>query len=255
MQSDLLNKLIVYENEYFILVNKPPHILVHPTPKQHHHTLIQQLQAAIPNASLGLIHRLDRETSGLLLIAKNKITCGALGKMMETRVIRKKYTAIVHGAPSWNETQVQAPIGFMGLNEANKVYLRQTIKENGAPATTHFKVIQRGKRYSLIEAIPITGRLHQIRVHLASLGYPIVGDKIYGTDPEAFLKFMDQGWTAELAKTLIISRHALHAYSLSFPWMSEVRHFCVDWSDDLVDFWRYHEPSIPMPPLVPAAGQ
>jgi 23S rRNA pseudouridine1911/1915/1917 synthase len=255
MQLINLNKRIVYECEHFIIINKPAQILVHPTPRHHQHTLIQLLQIERPKASLGLIHRLDRETSGLLLIAKNKITCGALGKMMEARLIKKKYAAIVQGIPDWNEITIDAPMGFMGMSKINKVYLRQTIKQDGAPATTHFKIIQKGKQFSLIQATPITGRLHQIRVHLASLGHPILGDKIYGENPEAFLEFINNGWTQTLAQTLLIPRHALHAYALAFDWLSEPRQFYADWEDDLIHFWHHHEPTSPMPPLIPKATQ
>jgi 23S rRNA pseudouridine1911/1915/1917 synthase len=255
MQPHNICERIIFENEYFIILNKPAQLLVHPTPRQTHHTLIQILQAYRPNTSLGLIHRLDRETSGLLLIAKNKITCGALGKMMETRAIKKKYAAIVHGIPEWNQLTVNAPIGFMGLSHTNKIYLRQTIKKQGAPATTHLKALQKGQRFSLILAEPITGRLHQIRVHLASLGHPIVGDKIYGNNPQAFLEFISKGWNQDLAQTLLIPRHALHAYQLSFPWLSELRQFSVDWEDDLIQFWHCHEPTSPMLPLIPRAIQ
>ncbi|MDW8349525.1 MAG: RluA family pseudouridine synthase [Verrucomicrobiae bacterium] len=246
---------ILHENEYFMVVNKPAGILVHPTPRVQTATLIQLLQPYYPNHDLGLVHRLDRETSGLLLIGKNKVTTGALGKKMEARKIQKKYVAIVHGVPDWDEQVIDAPIGFQGLSETNRIYLRQAIKPNGSEAITHLRVLQRGERHSVIEAVPITGRLHQIRVHLASVGLPIVGDKIYGREPDAFLDFIEKGWTAALAEKLYLPRHALHAYALALNWQNENRYFHADWSEDLVEFWTSHEPNVTIQPLIQAEAR
>lgn len=119
------------------------------------------------------------------------------------------------------EWTIAAPLARKGAYEPSPIWLKQAIHAEGSPANTRFALLQRfesntdpKKKFSLIEATPITGRMHQIRVHLAHSGHPIVGDKIYGEDEQCYLEFIETGWTPSLESRLLLPRHALHAYSL-----------------------------------------
>jgi 23S rRNA pseudouridine1911/1915/1917 synthase len=138
---------------------------------------------------------------------------------MQEQRIAKEYLAIVWGWPEWERNVVDAPLARQGEHVPSAIWLKQMIHPDGAPARTDFRVEQRvtrssGERFSIIRAFPRTGRTHQIRVHLASLGHPIVGDKIYGPDEKLYLEFIETGWTPELQRRLLLPRHALHSTTL-----------------------------------------
>jgi 23S rRNA pseudouridine1911/1915/1917 synthase len=171
---------------------------------------------------VSIVNRLDRETSGLVLVAKTAIAARDLGLLMQAHSLRKEYLAIVWGWPEWDQKLVDAPLDRQGKHQNSVIWLKQTIHVAGAPAQTEFSVERRfrrstssGDRFSVIRAIPRTGRTHQIRVHLASIGHPIVGDKIYGPDEQLYLRFIETGWTPELGQKLLLSRHALHSAKLA----------------------------------------
>ena len=216
---------IVAEGGDWLVVSKPPHLLVHPTRPGGPTTLLDQLRGLLAGelasgGQVSLIHRLDRETSGLILVAK---TAGAARRfsleMMRGR-IGKEYLALVHGWPAWDARIVDAPLLRQGEKSASAIWLKRTVHPDGVPARTRFETLRRfvrdGERFALLRAMPETGRLHQIRVHLASTGHPVVGDKIYGPDEGCYLRFIDSGWTPELARVLLLDRHALHAWRLTF---------------------------------------
>lgn len=188
---------------------------------------------------LSLINRLDRETSGIVLVAKNKAAARELSMAMERREFRKSYHALVWGWPDDDRYTVDAPILRKGEITPSPIWVRQMVHPDGKASQTCFEVEQRfekpttnGERFSLIRCIPETGRMHQIRVHAAHAGFPIVGDKIYGPDEQCYLDFIEDGWTDRLAKTLLMSRQALHASG--FGWKES------DWScpfpADMCDF-------------------
>jgi 23S rRNA pseudouridine1911/1915/1917 synthase len=215
---------IVAEGEDFIVVEKPPFLLVHPTKPGSARTLWGELKQLLAfelanGGQVSIVNRLDRETSGLVLVAKNAAAARRFGLLMQEQRIAKEYLAIVWGWPEWETRSVDAPLARQGAHMASPIWLKQAIHPAGAPARTDFRIEQRftrasGERFSVIRAFPRTGRTHQIRVHLTSLGHPIVGDKIYGPDEKLYLEFIETGWTPELERQLLLPRHALHSAAL-----------------------------------------
>ncbi len=213
----------------WLAVSKPAGLLVHPTRPGGPRTLLDLLREyfaadlAMPGARLALAHRLDRETSGVTLAAKTPAAARHFGLEWMAGRVRKEYRALVFGWPEWEERTVDAPLRRAGEVELSPVWLRQTVHPDGAAAETRFRVLRRserrGRRVALVAAWPRTGRLHQIRVHAACLGHPLVGDKLYGADPSHagwYLRFIAEGWTPAHAAALLLPRHALHARRLDF---------------------------------------
>lgn len=224
-RANLSNLSVVDERDDFLLVEKPPFLLVHPTKPTTAPTLWSELKQLLAfeianGGQVSIVNRLDRETSGLVLVAKTSSAAGRLGVMMQEQRIAKEYLAIVTGWPNWDFKSIDAPLARQGAHGPSTIWLKRMIHPDGAPAQTDFQVEGRiqhtmtGKRFALVRAIPQTGRTHQIRVHLASLGHPIVGDKIYGPDEKLYLQFIETGWTPELARHLLLPRHALHSATI-----------------------------------------
>jgi 23S rRNA pseudouridine1911/1915/1917 synthase len=219
-----------------MVVEKPPFLLVHPTKPSSARTLWGELKQLLAfeianGGQVSIVNRLDRETSGLVLVAKNGAAARRFGLLMQEQRIAKEYLAIVWGWPEWETILVDAPLARQGIHAPSEIWLKQMIHPNGAVARTDFRVEKRftradGERFSIIRAFPRTGRTHQIRVHLASLGHAIVGDKIYGPDERLYLEFIKTGWTPELEGCLLLPRHALHSAALEIEggerWTSQL---------------------------------
>jgi len=203
---------VVYEDDLLLAVNKPAPLLCHPTDKIQNNTVTAVLKRQFPGLRLHLAHRLDRETSGVLLLAKDPRTARRIAAHFIDRLVKKEYLALVSGKISWRRRTVDAPLGKEGL----EIKVRQVVG-TGAEARTEFERLACGAGLSLVRARPLTGRMHQIRVHLAHLGHPILGDKLYTGKGElymkAVLKTLDE---ADLAK-LGAPRQMLHAHRLRLP--------------------------------------
>jgi len=223
----ILNFKIVDEIDDYIVVDKPPFLLTHPTKPDQRTTLWKELRELLAfeianGGQVSIVNRLDRETSGLVLVAKTAAAARRFGLLMQEHRLHKEYLAIVWGWPEWETKIVDAPLDRQGKHQPSAIWLKQMIHPKGAPALTEFRVEQRftrstslGNHFALIRAIPKTGRTHQIRVHLASLGHPVVGDKIYGPNEQLYLEFIETGWTAKLERELLLPRHALHSAKLA----------------------------------------
>ncbi len=217
---------VLGETEEFLAVNKPAGLLVHPTKPGGPRTLWDGLRDLLgyelaTGGQVSLVNRLDRETSGIVLVAKTSAAARAAGIALQQGGFRKEYLAVVFGWPEWDEYDLDAPIVRLGELAESTVWLQRAVHPSGAPSQTRFRVEERrtradGLRYALVRAWPVTGRTHQIRVHLSHLGFPVLGDKIYGASPQYYLDFIRDGWTVGLADVLWLPRHALHATRLGF---------------------------------------
>jgi 23S rRNA pseudouridine1911/1915/1917 synthase len=236
---------IVDETADYLVVDKPPFLLVHPSKPDGQPTLwatLRELLAfeLVNGGQVSLVNRLDRETSGLVLIAKNAVAARRFGLAMQRHRITKEYLAIVSDWPQWETTIVDAPLARQGDHGSSTIWLKQTVQPKGATAMTEFRVEKRFVRqvapagkFAVVRALPRTGRTHQIRVHLAHLRHPIVGDKIYGPNEQLYLRFIETGWTNELQQQLFLPRHALHSARLrveeELDWQSPLPRDLASW--------------------------
>ncbi len=202
---------ILYEDEFLIAVNKPANLPVHPSGIFFKNTLLSFLEIDY-KIKLYTLHRIDRETSGIVLFGKNSKTAGLIQTKFHN--VTKSYLAIVHGIVSDNEFTVDVPLGFSETLSVRKKRVPEP--ESGEEAKTVFKKILPFGKYTLLKAIPVTGRQHQIRAHLKFADFPIVGDKIYGLDEKFYLEFIKSGYSDDLVKKLEFKRSALHSRTINF---------------------------------------
>lgn len=237
---------IIDETDDLLVINKPPHLLVHPTKPGGPITLWDQLKELLAferanGGQVSLIHRLDRETSGIILAAKNYEAARTYAMALERGNFKKEYQAIVVGWPREDRGTIDAPLLRKGEVMPTKVWLQRAVDPAGSPAITDFEVEQGWQhpqhgRLSLLRCCPRTGRTHQIRVHLAHLGHPIVGDKIYGPSEECYLDFIEKGWTPALEEKLWLPRHALHASTLEVTLPEKTERWSAPLPEDLQQF-------------------
>ncbi len=173
---------VVYEDSDVIVVNKPSGMVVHPAFGHYQGTLVNALMHHCDDLSgingvirAGIVHRIDKDTSGLLVACKNDLAHKSLSKQLKDKTTTRKYIAIVYGQIPHNLGKINAPIG---RDENNRQ--KMAVVSGGKPAVTHFKVLERFKKFTLIECTLETGRTHQIRVHMSYIGYPVLGDPLYG---------------------------------------------------------------------------
>ena len=223
---------VLQETEDYLLVNKAAPLLTHPTGTKNEPTLLHGLQQLLAyelacGGQISLINRLDRETSGIVLVAKTAEAASELGKAMQARQMHKEYLAIVTGHPMWQTACCAEPLRRMEEVAPTRIHVRQCCHPDGKPCRTEFCVLRRLPAcgtlppLSLLHCLPHTGRMHQIRAHLAHLGHPLLGDKIYGPDETNYTEFIAEGWTPRLAERLHLPRHALHASCLRFVFRGE----------------------------------
>ncbi len=227
---------VVEEDDDVIVVNKPGDIVCHPSKNGPWSSLVGACREHLQLPRVHMIYRLDRETSGVMVFAKNSAMAGRLQTAVEGRRVSKLYLAILCG--ELRETVVvDAPLG---RDLASPIVARQAVVRGpeGRPATTEFIPVAQGGGYTLVRVRPRTGRQHQIRVHASALGCPILGDKLYGPDQLLFLEFIRDGFTPRLASLLTLPRHALHALEMRFEPGEGGRTFRAPLTPDLHAFAR-----------------
>jgi 23S rRNA pseudouridine1911/1915/1917 synthase len=207
---------IIYEDKELIVLNKQPDIIVHPARGNTHGTLVNalafysdELSTGLGEFRPGIVHRLDRNTTGVMVVTKNDTAQWKIAKQFENRQVKKTYLAIVHGTPDLTADRINAPLGVHP-----KIREKYAIRPGtGKEAVTFYEVLEPFRGFSLLKLTPKTGRTHQIRVHLAYIKHPIVCDDMYGG------KLVYQWQLADTEPTVqepLLSRVALHAYSLEF---------------------------------------
>jgi RluA family pseudouridine synthase len=212
---------VIFEDPFIIAVNKVSGLAVSSDRwDESRERLDRQIAVLLTHGEnqekteLYRVHRIDRDTSGILVFAKNAETHRLLSQAFEKRQVKKRYIAVVHGRPAWTETDNDLPLVLNG----NKQHLTIIDKYRGKKALTHFRLLGSAGTYSVVEAVPITGRTHQIRVHLASLGHPVVCDPLYGSPKPVFLSSFKRNWRGDsLEEKPLLARLGLHAAELLLP--------------------------------------
>lgn len=236
---------VLGETDDLLAVDKPPGLLVHPSKPGGPRTLWDDLRAFLGyelanGGQVSLINRLDRETSGIVLVAKTSSAARKAAIAMQEGRVQKRYLAITCGWPAQEDFLIDAPIIRLGEVAESSIHLQRAVHPAGAPSQTRVSVLTRyegpGGPFALVEARPLTGRTHQIRVHLSHTGTPVLGDKIYGPSPENYLEFTRTGWTADLAARLHFPRHALHSCALALDWDSTRLEWTSPLPDDMAGF-------------------
>jgi len=216
---------IVYQDESLIVINKPAGFVVHPAAGHHRGTLQNALLfydeslAGVPRA--GIVHRLDKDTTGLMVVARNLISHKYLVEQIQQREIHREYQALVHGVMTGGGTVDEA----IGRHSHDRV--RMTVREDGRPSVTHYRVLKRFRAYSHIHVELETGRTHQIRVHMQHLRHPVVGDPVYAGRP----RIPPEADTVFIELLRDFNRQALHAWRLSL--MHPVSGEEISWQADL----------------------
>lgn len=209
---------VLYEDARVLVLDKPPGLLAHPAGDRFAWGVIGLAKRARPDDRVDLVHRLDRYTSGVIVLTKD-VAANALLKdrfKHRSKDLQKVYLAVVRGVVTWDEREVDAPIGS---HEGSRVRLRRAVTSNGQPARTTFSVVARmpATGLSLVRCALHTGRTHQIRVHLEHTGHAIVGDKLYGHPDEVFLDWLDDGASESVRARAGFPRQCLHASRLRLP--------------------------------------
>lgn len=248
-QNKYMEIPILYEDKNLLAVNKPSGLVVHTDGRTKEATLTDWLQEKYPALKeigealkistgeavkrWGIVHRIDRETSGVVLIAKNQKTYDFLKKQFLEREIEKAYHAVVYGDVRYDEGIINLPMG-RNKSDFRKRATGKAVRGEAREAVTHYKTLARKQKISLVEANPRTGRTHQLRVHFADLGHPIIGDRLYSMPKKSPLN---------------IKRLALHAYSIEFTlpaslpsgpegkWLKIIAPYPADFQE-AVDFFK-----------------
>ena len=240
---------MVFEDDDILVVDKPGGMVCHSAQRPEYGSLADWLRdhgVSTPR----MINRLDRETSGLVVIAKTERAAKKLGRAVLRREIEKQYLAICWGRFEQEQGVIDQPIA---VGKDSVVYTKRVVdRVGGKPSVTEFEVEKElcgpnssGRCFTVVRLKPRTGRAHQLRVHLAWLGHPIVGDKVYGPDETLYLQFIEKGVTTGMLQKLLLPRHALHAAAVAFrhPRTQQSCTFRAPVPEDMRGFIEEHNPS------------
>ncbi len=227
---------LIHQDAQVVVVDKPSGLPVHPSATYHRNTLTNLLVERFGEGGPRIVHRLDKETSGIVVCGMPGGAMMLLNRQFENREVDKEYLAIVRGRMPDDEGVIDVAIRPV----TSGLHLMMEVHPDGLSARTAYRVLERTNAATLVHLFPQTGRQHQLRVHLASIGHPIVGDKLYGPDREAaFLENIETGMTPELLARLGHGRHALHAHRVGFkhPGTGEPVSFVSPLPPDLAELW------------------
>ncbi len=244
IEPDEVPTWVIHEDDRLLVLNKPGDVVCHPSKAGDWSSLVgaARLHTALP--VVHLVFRLDRETSGVVVLAKDARMASRLQRAMQDRRVGKRYLVILTGELP-NALTVDQPLGD---DVASPVYIKSTVRPDGKAAVSHFAPLATGAGFTLARVQLETGRKHQIRAHAHWLGHPVVGDKIYGPDARLYLEFIDHGWTDALARRLLLPRHALHCAEIDLtqagietifraPLPEDLRQFCTGKLSVPNDLW------------------
>lgn len=209
---------VLHEDDDLLVVDKPAGLVCHPTKAGEWSSLIGRVRLYLGHDQARFVHRLDRETSGVVVLARSAAVARELGRLFASGDVRKTYLALVHGRFEGTRL-IDAPLG---RDEASAVAIKDCVRPDGAAARTRVAALGPGSldgvETTRVEVTPETGRKHQIRIHLASIGHPIVGDKLYGGDEGRYLRLVEGRLTDDDRRALVLTFQALHAWRLGFAW-------------------------------------
>jgi len=225
---------ILHEDERLLVLNKPGDVVCHPSKAGPWSSLCGAAREYLGGGAVHLVFRLDRETSGVVIVAKDERTARLLQRVTLTRRYSKVYHALLVGELG-AETLVDRPLGpdYSGQLRTKTCVVSDG---QGKRAVTRYTPLVAGGGFTLARVATETGRRHQIRAHAEWLGYPLVGDKIYGPDQRLYLEFIETGWTPALAAQLSLPRQALHCAEIGFTLSGEAHVFRAGLPDDLAEF-------------------
>lgn len=231
---------VLYEDDRVVVVNKPPGLMAHPAGTRFVYALVSLARSHWPDDHMDLVHRLDKDTSGVLVMTKDVEANRFLKARMKEGDCRKEYVAITKGVPDWDHRLIDAPIGDQG----GLIRIQRGVVPDGLPSRTEVDVLARNPEAGLamVRCRLHTGRTHQIRVHLHHEGFPLLGDLMYGVPPEMFLHCVDHGIDTTFYETTGAERQALHAARIVFPHPDGTeRDVHAPLPPDMTSWWEHPE--------------
>jgi 23S rRNA pseudouridine1911/1915/1917 synthase len=233
---DELRSWVVYEDDRLFVINKPGDVVCHPSKHGPWSSLVGAARELLGLATMHLVFRLDRETSGVVVMAKEPKMASRLQTAMQDRRVGKVYVALLTGEVR-EPVRVEQPLG---PDTASPVFMKSAVCADGQPSATRFEPVSSAGGFTLARVTTETGRKHQIRAHAQWLGHSIVGDKIYGPDARLYLDFIDRGWSPELEKHLHLPRQALHCSQIDLRGAGMTFVFEAPMPADMAEFCARH---------------